>query len=142
MRHAAAVTKRSLPGPMALSPVGCALVPATRLTSARPVAEIPTFAAAVAMPAVVRDTDVKRHTAVEALDLDDVDRTCASHAKARRISTTLPASARLYPSRGRASTSLRRLPGRPFAGRPGPSTSPTPSVPPPDPPTPRLRRGL
>lgn len=100
-------------GPVTLSPVVRALVPAASFATPSPIPCSPAHDAAVALPTVVPDTDVEPLAAAEALDLDEVDRIRASHAVARRISTSRPAGARLYSSRGRASTSLRRLPGRP-----------------------------
>lgn len=142
MRHAVTIAEGPLAISVVLSPVVRALVPAASFATPRPIPCNPTLDAAVALAAIVSDADVEQAAAVEALDLDKVDRIRPGHAAARRISTTRLAGARLYSSRGRASTSLRRLPGRPVPGRSGASTPPAPNVPPPWPPTTRPRRGL
>jgi hypothetical protein len=141
MRHAVAIAKRSLPIPVALSAVVRALIPAASLAPPAPVPHLPALDTAIALPAVIPQADVKPHTAVEALDLDEVNRIRPSHDAARRTSTSRPAGARLYSSRGRASTSLRRLPGRPVPGRSGPCHLAGAERTSPAPPTPRLRRG-
>lgn len=133
MRHASPFTQILLAPAMALSPLRRALVSPPRLSTALSIAQRAAALFAVALPPVVPEANMEDHAALEALDFDEVDRARACHAAARRTSTTRCASARLYPSRGRASTSLRRLPGRPVPGRPGASTSPAPSLPPPVP---------
>ena len=142
MRHAAAIAKGLLAVSVALPPVVRALVPAASFATPYPVPSIPALDAAVALPAVVPEADMEQHAAVEALDLNEVDRIRSSHTAARRTATTRLAGARPYSSRGRASTSLRRLPGPSVPGRSGATTSPAPNVPPPGAPTPHLRRGL
>jgi hypothetical protein len=107
MRHAVAIAKRLLTIPVALPPVVRALIPATSFATTVPIPDIPALRAAVALPTVVAHTDLERLAAVEALDFDEVNRIRPSHAAARRISTSRPAGARLYSSRGRASASLR-----------------------------------
>jgi len=74
MRHAVAIPKRSLPIPVALSADVSALVPAAGLATPGPIPCIPTLRAAVPLPTVVLDTDLEQLAAVEALDLDEVDR--------------------------------------------------------------------
>ena len=74
MRHAGPIPKGLLPTPVALSPVGCVLIAAARFAPRGSVSVPATLPAAVALPAIVPDADVKRHTALETFDLDEVDR--------------------------------------------------------------------
>jgi hypothetical protein len=74
MRHAAAIAKRPLPIPVALSPGVRVLVPAASFATPGPIPRIPALDAAVALPTVVADTDAEQLAAVEAPDLDEVNR--------------------------------------------------------------------
>jgi len=127
MRHAA-IAKALLPPAVTLAPVRRALIPAPRFAPAKPVAQLPTARGAVALAAVVTDTNGKGLVAVETNDFDEIELVPAGHAAGK---------ADLDKSRGewealfvtRPSFHLAALTAWPsFRGRPGASTSPRPSV--------------
>ena len=74
MRHADTIAEVLLAPAMALPSAGCALVLAARLAALGSPGFSPAALAAVAMPAIVRDADVERLAALEALDLDELGR--------------------------------------------------------------------
>jgi hypothetical protein len=128
MRHAA-IAQALLPPAVPLAPIGRALVLPPRFALARPVAQLPTTWAAVALTPVVRDAHGECLVAVEASDLDEIELVPAGHAAGEAdlldnsrgeweaLSVTRPsfhlAASTAWPS---------------FPGRPGASTSPRVSV--------------
>ena len=112
MRHATAIAKVLLPPTMALPAVGGVLVLSASLAVTSLVTQGLAALFAVALTAVVPETHMERPAALEALDLDEIDRARIRQWQ-RPVGLDKPREAwEALSSRGRASDSTRRLPGR------------------------------
>jgi hypothetical protein len=111
MRHAA-IAQSPLTLAMSLASVRCALIPPSCFALARPVTQLLAPTTAVALASVIADAHVECLAALKASDLYEVELMPAGHAAGKADLDNVRGERRLYPSRGRASASLRRPPGR------------------------------